>query len=103
MTLLHPLPQPEAGFLRGDYTADGVLLINDAINMFGYLFNSGAASTCADAADVDDDGALGIGDVIQLLGYLFGNNVVLPAPGPINCGADPTVDTLPECVFDNCP
>lgn len=92
-------------FLRGDIDQDGQLLINDPILVLGYLFVEGSeVPACFDSADVNDDGSVGIADVISLLGFIFDapGASAPPAPGPTNCGPDPTGDTLPACVFTGC-
>ncbi|MEE2889491.1 MAG: dockerin type I repeat-containing protein [Planctomycetota bacterium] len=85
-------------FRRGDVNSDGARNIADAIFMLGFLFTSGPAPACDDAADVNDDGAVNIADAIYLLGFLFTGGPDAPAPGD-NCGIDPTdTDTL-DCAM----
>jgi hypothetical protein len=97
-----PAPTTET-FRRGDTDGDGSLVISDAISILNYLFTgTGHAPSCEDAADVNDDGVLNIGDPIFLLGYMFLGSATPPAPGPDNCGEDPTPDTLPTCDFPSC-
>jgi hypothetical protein len=84
---------PRSAFARGDADASGELNITDAVVVLGYLFQSGPAPTCQDAADSDDNGKVNITDPIYVLGHLFLGG---PAPGaPFGkCGADPTDDGL---------
>ena len=93
------LPEPAGGFRRGDANVDGKLDISDPIAVLGYLFLGTAADLCHDAGDADDDGDLNITDAIYALNYLFLGGPALPAPGPEDCGPDPTDDELPECVY----
>lgn len=47
---------------------------------------------------MNDDGSLDISDTIYLLNYLFVSGPPPAAPGPQNCGPDPTDDAL-DCVL----
>jgi hypothetical protein len=47
-----------------------------------------------DTGDSNDDGELDISDAIHTLGYLFLGFGDIPAPGPGDCGIDPTLDEL---------
>lgn len=87
---------PEPTFRRGDCNQDGQVNIGDAIYALSYLFSGGAAPPCADGCDSNDDGQINIGDPIYELAYLFSAGPPPPSPG-IDCGVDPTADTLPEC------
>jgi hypothetical protein len=89
-------------FLRGDVTADGEVNLSDAIFTLNYLFLSGAAPECMDAADSDDSGKLDLSDPIYLLGHLFLGGRRPPAPGPDVCGEDPSEDTLSCLLFPPC-
>ncbi|MEC9476320.1 MAG: hypothetical protein VX764_04705 [Planctomycetota bacterium] len=92
----------EPTFRRGDINHDAGVDIADAIALLGQLFSGGATFGCEDARDVNDDGTIDIADAIKALGYLFLGGSI-PAPGPVNCGPDPTVDALPLCVYTPCP
>ena len=46
---------------------------------------------CQDAADANDDGNIDIADAVAALSFLFGGASL---PEPINCGEDPTADSL---------
>ena len=89
-------------FKRGDTNGDGKVDIADAIATLGHLFGGNPAPMCPDAADANDDGQLNIADAIATLGHLFGGTGPLPSPFGA-CGADPTDDSLPTCVYESCP
>ncbi len=95
---------PEFLFRRGDANQDTVLDIADAVaNLsFQFLGAEGFSPKCMDALDVDDNGGIDVTDPIFALSYQFLGTAAPPAPGPTECGADPTVDTLvdEECVYD---
>jgi hypothetical protein len=89
------------GWLRGDVRIDGVLDIQDALDVLGYLFNiEGAVKPfCLDAADLNDDGFLDITDGIFMVYFLSGVDPVVyrpaepfaepdPAPGSLGCALD---------------
>ncbi|MGE4619454.1 MAG: hypothetical protein AAEJ04_06570, partial [Planctomycetota bacterium] len=92
----------EPTFIRGDVNHDTSVDIADGIALLGQLFSGGNPLGCDDARDANDDGGVDIGDAISILGYLFQGGSI-PAPGPLNCGPDPTVDALPLCVYTPCP
>ena len=98
--------RPLAGgvlFRRGDCNGDGSLNISDAVASLLSLFGGGAPPNCQDACDANDDGTLDVSDPVTLLGMLFSGFGDLPAPGPQNCGADPTSDALDCSTFSGCP
>ena len=98
--------RPLAGgvlFRRGDCNGDGSLNISDAVASLLSLFGGGAPPNCQDACDSNDDGTLDVSDPVTLLGMLFSGFGDLPAPGPQNCGADPTSDALDCSTFSGCP
>ncbi|MGE4618312.1 MAG: PKD domain-containing protein [Planctomycetota bacterium] len=84
-------------FIRGDSTYDQAVNIADAIFLLDYLFISGPASVCPDAADANDDGVINIGDAINLLNFLFSGGETIPYPYP-GYGLDPTPDSLNPCL-----
>jgi hypothetical protein len=45
-----------------------------------------------DAADADDSGVVDLTDPINTLTFLFLGSFTPPAPGPFECGSDPTGD-----------
>ncbi|MCA8963078.1 MAG: hypothetical protein KDC38_21290, partial [Planctomycetes bacterium] len=96
-----PLPTGTE-FVRGDFDANGMIDISDPVNLLGYLFASGTAPTCDDAADVNDDGLLGIDDAIYLLSHAFGGGPD-PLPPFDGCGEDPSDDALGCDAFASCP
>jgi hypothetical protein len=93
------LPPAEA-FRRGDADSSGELNITDPVALLGFLFLGGARPRCFDAADADDSGDLSITDPIRILGFLFLGGAAPPAPGPQQCGSDPTPDGLESCGTD---
>lgn len=96
------LPYDPPRFLRGDSGGDGRVDIADAIHILAHLFSGKPLPACPDAADANDDGTLQISDPITVLAYLFLSGP-LPAPGARACGADPTPDTLSDCIAPRCP
>ena len=86
------------GFRRGNTNSDSGVDLADALFVVNYLFAGGQQPTCLDAADMNDDGSLDISDTIYLLNYLFVSGPPPAAPGPQNCGPDPTDDAL-DCVL----
>ena len=89
-------------FRRGDANTDGLFNIADAIATLGFLF-SGGTMNCFDAGDSNDDELLDIADAIFVLGSLFSGGDPPAAPGPDNCGVDPTGDTLGCDLYSACP
>ncbi len=83
----------DQSFRRGYINEDAARNIADAIFLLGYLFASGRAPECLDAADTNDDARVNIADAIRLLGHLFASTGQLPEPFAA-CGADPTADQL---------
>jgi hypothetical protein len=75
-------------FIRGDFDRNSQVNITDAVGMADYLFRSGPAPECPDAADSNDDGTLDVSDPLFLLIHLFLQGT-LPAPSP-EPGQDPT-------------
>ena len=90
-----------APFRRGDTNADGLIDLADAIATLNFLFIDGPMN-CADAGDNNDDGLLDLADAIFLMNYLFISGATQPAPGPDNCGPDPTDDTLGCDSYNSC-
>jgi len=91
--------QPEetsCRFRRGDSNNDGKVDLADAIHNLSWLFLGGQLRGCPDAADSDDDGEITVTDCIRQLSWLFLGGEAPPAPGPVNCGPDPTPDRLPD-------
>lgn len=80
-------------FVRGDTDGDGKVGLSDAVSMLGWLFQSGPAPHCLDAADSNDDGQLNVTDAIATLLSLFRGEGSLPPPSSA-AGSDPTPDAL---------
>jgi len=89
-------------FRRGDVDRNRVLELTDAVSTLNFLFLGGPPPRCFDAADSDDNGVVELTDAVRSLGFLFLGNPPPPAPGPMECGADPTADALAECDYDAC-
>ncbi len=93
----------EVLFRRGDADSTGTANIADAIGVLNFLFGGGADQLdCPDAADVDDSGGVNIADPINLLNFLFGDGAPPAIPGNLDCGPDPSGDTLAACFYDAC-
>lgn len=75
-------------FIRGDANADQLFDIGDVVYTLSYIFSSGDAPGCLDAADSNADGAIDVGDPIYTLGALFSGGAAPPAPHP-SCGLAP--------------
>jgi hypothetical protein len=87
-------PDRDPPFRRGDQDSSGRVDISDAISILNFLFLGSRAPACLDAADADDSGKLDITDPIRILNFLFLGGSAPPAPGPRDCGPDPTPDEL---------
>ena len=94
---------PPVTFIRGDTDTNGRMELTDAIGIFNFLFITGVAPPCFDSADADDNGTIELTDGIRILNVLFLGFGVIPDPGFLNCGPDPTVDQLGACVHEGCP
>jgi hypothetical protein len=98
-------PPQVAFFRRGDSDASGVVDISDPIfNLQVQFVGGGVSFACLDAADVDDSGIVDISDPIYNLTFQFVGGGIAPpsAPGPKDCGPDPTPDFLIECEYPGC-
>jgi len=103
---------PEAfsyGWLRGDVRIDGVLDLQDAIDILSFLFKipGWVPLVCLDAADVNDDGYLDIADAIFLTYMIAGRDPLAytpPEPFKEPSAEDPTPDDL-DCSLEgfSCP
>ena len=82
----------EPFFLRGDVDGTGVLDINDPLANLIFQFLGQNPPTCMDAADTDDSGSVDISDPLLSLGHQFIGGIIIPLPGAVNCGPDPTPD-----------
>ena len=86
-------------FRRGDTDTNGRMELTDAIGIFNFLFITGVPPDCFDAADADDNNAIELTDGIRILNVLFLGFGEIPPPGFLACGADPTEDSFPPCVY----
>lgn len=94
LVLILPAVSAQGVFIRGDANSDGKVDISDTAFINKYLFSSGTAPKCLDAADVDDNGKIEITDGVYLNNYLFlGSGKAPPAPYP-TAGVDTTIDGL---------
>lgn len=93
--------EPQA-FRRGDLNTDGAMDVSDAVFGLEFLFGTQTV-TCEDAADANDDGSLNIGDAVFILSALFNSGDLPPDPGSLNCGFDPTFDSLGCEGYGVCP
>ncbi len=91
-------------FIRGDANADGAVDISDGVFTLGWLFLGTDEPSCLDAADMNDSGGFqpDISDAVYLLNWLFLGTAAPPSPGPVECGADITVDELDCVLFGLC-
>lgn len=102
---LLPSASAQVDFRRGDVDEDGVAgTVSDA-NMLLRALNpiAGIAPPsipCLSAADTNDDGNWTLADAIFVLLAIEGNEVI-PLPGPMTCGPDPTLDDI-ECISFDC-
>jgi len=104
------LPPPpsecEPRFRRGDVDIDPVgfpsMQITDGIIVLHFLFSGGRTPPCMDSADANDSGTVDLSDAITILLYLFGGGPPPAAPGPSECGVDPTPDGLGCEAYSGC-
>jgi len=88
-------------FRRGDVNGSGEADISDAIAVLDALFLGGRLD-CLSAADGNDSGQVDIADASFVLSWLFLGGRPPPAPGPHECGVDPTADELGCAVSQGC-
>ncbi len=90
-------------FARGDVNSDGSINIADAPSLLAYLFSSGQAPACLDAADTNDNGALNLSDAVALLRHVFGIASQVPLAVPFYlCDTDPIADGLSCAAYAPC-
>jgi hypothetical protein len=77
-------------FRRGDADGNQIVNLSDAVAILVRLVLGGPALPCSDAADSDDSGTLDLTDALHTLNHLFLGGPAPPAPGPDECGPDPT-------------
>ena len=97
-------PGPGVGdlFLRGDVDDNGFVNLTDAVSLLLYLFQQGNEPSCLDSTDIDDNGFLNLTDGVSLLNHLFRAGPAPQPPGFLECGEDPTEDTLGDCTSSDC-
>lgn len=93
-----PPPPTGVNFLRGDVNNDGVVNVSDGTYLTSYLFDSGAAPPCLDAADLNDDGLVDLPDSTYLYNFLFGAGPDPVSPYPA-VGPDPTDTDGLDCAL----
>ncbi|MEM7264168.1 MAG: hypothetical protein AAF488_19440, partial [Planctomycetota bacterium] len=85
-------------FQRGDANRDGTVDVSDGITVLNFLFSGTSELNCKEAADADDNGRLELTDGVYIFDFLFLGGRPIPAPGPFECGGDPTIgDIFPFC------
>src|SRR5206468_1958865 len=89
-------------FVRGDSNGDRTLNLPDPVYLLNWLFAAGPPLPCEDAGDSDDSGDLALTDAVIALNYLFLGGPAPAAPGPRDCGLDPTPGAL-GCGSSICP
>lgn len=87
---------------RGDVDDNGIVDNTDAINLLGYLNSLSYIPGCLEACDANDDGWLDNSDPIYILDYVFLGGDPPPAPGPLECGIDPTPSAYLTCDYTRC-
>ena len=95
----------EPVFVRGDCNFDGEVDVSDPAAIVSFLFAEGTwkfPPVCIDACDTNDDGRLDLADAHATLFYNFNMGYMIPPPGPLTPGVDPTDDKL-DCEVDPCP
>jgi hypothetical protein len=89
-------PPPPVGteFLRGDANGDGKVDLSDGVRVLNYLFLGNATIECLDAADSNDTGGHDLTDGVRIFNFLFLGHEPPPVPGHLDCGVDPSADSL---------
>ena len=95
---------PLTTFRRGDANLDGLFNIADPVRILGSLFGTPIDPLPCDlAGDANDDGGVNIADAVFALSAIFSGGAQPPAPGTMNCGGDPTPDSLTCADTGMCP
>jgi hypothetical protein len=81
-------------FLRGDANGDGKVDLSDGVRVLNYLFLGNATIECLDAADSNDTGGHDLTDGVRIFNFLFLGHEPPPVPGHLDCGVDPSADSL---------
>ncbi len=88
---------PRGGeFLRGDSNSSSTIDVSDAVFTAVYLFVTGSAPECEDAADINDDGRIDLSDSVHTLFFVFLGGTPPPKPFP-RPGIDPTFQDQLRC------
>ena len=88
-------------FKRGDADGDGCVSPADATFLLDWVFASGPAPACMLSADADDDDDVDVSDSVAIMNYCSLGSVI-PAPGPLVCGPDPTPGVLTCGSYTGC-
>ena len=91
------------GFLRGDTDGNGQILLNDSIQIFGWLFQGGAEPGCVAAADASGQGQVNLTSGIYGLNFLFTGGGPPPAPFPACAKSENPSDLTLGCLEEQCP
>ncbi len=91
----------ETRFRRGDFDADGQIVISDAIAVLNWLFASAEKPECERATDMNADGSVNVADPIYLLQFLFGDGAPPPPPYE-DCGTDSSPAEVGCVAFAGC-
>ena len=91
------------GFLRGDTDGNGQILLNDSIQIFGWLFQGGAEPGCVAAADASGQGQVNLTSGIYGLNFLFTGGGPPPAPFPECAVSTRQSDIDLGCSEPHCP
>ena len=92
--------EAQSWFKRGDAGGDGTVDIDDALLIQDFIFNGGPPPPCMDAADANDDDIVNVNDSVYILNFTI-NGPAPVAPGPFQCGPDPTPGVL-GCATYSC-
>ncbi len=95
--------QPGVGFTRGDTDGNGQLLLNDSIQIFGWLFQGAAEPGCVAAADASGQGQVNLTSGIYGLNFLFTGGPAPPAPFPDCAKSASEADLALGCLNEHCP
>ncbi len=66
--------------LCGDVNGDGLVNVNDIIELINYKFKEGPAPLHPEAADVNSDGSINVIDILRMINYKFKNGPDLNCP-----------------------